>query len=83
MYSVREVRFLSNQVVTAPTSTCRGQEQTSELGRCTDKAQSGTDCASSHLIDLDPVGLDVHDPVTFDLPGGGVPRDPGGAVVHV
>lgn len=38
---------------------------------------------SSHLIGLDSVGLDVHDAVASDLPGGGVPGQTSGAVVHV
>lgn len=41
------------------------------------------DFVSPHLIGLDSVGLDVHDAEAFDLPGGGVPGQMGGAVVHV
>lgn len=36
-----------------------------------------------HLIGLDSVGLDVHDAVAVDFPGGGVPGEAGRAVVHV
>ena len=38
---------------------------------------------TSHLGGLHAVGLHVHDAVAVDLPGGGVPGELGGAVVHV
>lgn len=50
---------------------------------CPLRSQWPKPAGSSHLISLDPVGLDVHDAVSFDPPGGGVPCEPGGAVVHV
>lgn len=39
--------------------------------------------ASPHLSGLNAIRLHVHDAVTSDLPGGGVPGEAGGAVVHV
>lgn len=36
----------------------------------------------THLIGLDSVGLDVHDAVTFNLPGTAVPAESSRAVVH-